>query len=123
MGEVGHRSNDILKFGTHAFAVVHDEPNGNGSVARLEYRKFLQLPIFEHLKVFLLEPGNKRSARVTHFHRQQDKICGHRNFRLSDRPGRRMLRRERWREAEDTEKNKKRSKEHVSFTRNMLAGS
>jgi hypothetical protein len=67
MGKIGHRDNNILKLGTHALAVVHDEPDGNGGVSRLEYREFLRLSVLKNLKVFLLKPGNKRTPHVTYY--------------------------------------------------------
>src|ERR1700675_4769140 len=102
--------------------MVDDEPDGNRSVSLFEYREFLQLPVFKHAKVFHIETGDKCSARVSHFHGQQDKIRGHRNFRLSVHIGQRTLHHERGREAEYGEEKQKGGKEQISFAQTMLSG-
>src|SRR6202521_2442053 len=102
--------------------MVDDEPDGNRSVSLFEYREFLQLPGFKHAKVFHIETGDKCSARDSHFHGQQDKIRGHRNFRLSVHIGLRPLHHERGREAEYGEEKQKGGKEQISFAQTMLSG-
>ena len=72
--------------------------------------------------MFQLKTRDKLSVRVSHLHGKQNKIRGHRNLPLVMHAGQRTLRRERWREAENAEKEQQRNKEQVYFVQIVFAG-
>ena len=121
MCEGVHRGNDSRELATHASAVVNDESHGNRSVAFIEYRDLLQLPVFKDAKIVLLETRDKGPVGVSHIHRQQDQIHGQREFLLGARAGPWSFRPEREREAEDAEEKPNRSKEQMSIAQITLA--
>jgi hypothetical protein len=95
--------------------VVNDESHGNRSVALVEYRDLLQLPVFKNAKIVLLETRDKGPVGVSHIDRQQDQIHGQREFFLGARASPWRFRPEREREAEDAEEKPNRSKEQMSI--------
>src|SRR5580658_7874747 len=122
MREGVERSRDTRELGAHAFAVVNDEADCDGSIAFLEYSYFLKLALFEDAKIIALEAGNKRPARVSNIHREQDKIHGHFDLRRCVRGAGRMLLRERRGEAEEANGDEQECKEQRSFAQMTVAG-
>src|SRR3984893_6183992 len=122
MCEGSHCCDDIGDRGSQAPAVVNDEPDGNRNVSLFEYCGFLELPVLIDKKVLQLETGDESSARVSHFHRQQDEIRRHHDWRLGLHTGRTKLRRQGRSKTENAEEKQERSKEQRSFAQIALAG-